>query len=104
MLIDTGATDLVITNSLASTLVAAGDAEWLPNDEAKLADGTKIEERNVKIHRVSIGDHTLIDVEAGVNPSDTGDMLLGFPVLNLFGKFTIDTNASQLTFGSVASR
>ena len=51
MLIDTGATDLVITNSLASTLVAAGDAEWLPNDEAKLADGTKIEERNVKIHR-----------------------------------------------------
>ena len=52
----------------------------------------------------SIGDHTLIDVEAGVNPSDTGDMLLGFPVLNLFGKFTIDTNASQLTFGSVASR
>jgi clan AA aspartic protease (TIGR02281 family) len=104
MLIDTGSTDILISNSLAGTLVGAGDAEWLPDTDVTLADGTKIKSRNVKIHRVSIGEHTLIDVEAGVNPSDTGDMLLGFPVLNLFGKFTIDTNANQLTFGSFANR
>jgi clan AA aspartic protease (TIGR02281 family) len=104
MLIDTGSTDILISNSLASTLVGAGDAEWLPDTDVTLADGTKIKSRNVKIHRVSIGEHTLIDVEASVNPSDTGDMLLGFPILNLFGKFTIDTNANQLTFGSFANR
>jgi clan AA aspartic protease (TIGR02281 family) len=104
MLIDTGSTDILISNSLASTLVGAGDAEWLADSDVTLADGTKIKSRNVKIHRVSIGEHTLIDVEAGVNPSETGDMLLGFPILNLFGKFTIDTNANQLTFGSFANR
>ena len=104
MLIDTGSTDIVISNSLASTLVSAGDAEWLPDGAVTLADGTKTKSRNVKIHQVSIGEHTLIDVEASVNPSDAGDMLLGFPILNLFGKFTIDTNANQLTFGSFANR
>jgi clan AA aspartic protease (TIGR02281 family) len=104
MLIDTGSTDIVLSNSLASSLVSAGDAEWLPDGDVTLADGTKTKSRNVKIHRVSIGEHTLVDVEASVTPSDAGDMLLGFPILNLFGKFTIDANANQLTFGSFANR
>jgi hypothetical protein len=37
-------------------------------------------------------------VIAGVAP-DGADMLLGFPVLNQVGRFTIDTSAHLLIFG-----
>jgi hypothetical protein len=50
------------------------------------------------IYRVTIGSHTLSNVEAGVAPSGA-DGLLPFPILNRVGKFTIDTAAGQLTFG-----
>ena len=45
-----------------------------------------------------IGGRVLHDILARVMP-DGAEPLLGFPVLNQAGKFTIDTNGGQLIFG-----
>jgi predicted aspartyl protease len=47
---------------------------------------------------VTIGSHVLRDVRAGVAPDGT-DMLLGLPVLNKIGRFTIDSVNHKLIFG-----
>jgi hypothetical protein len=50
----------------------------------------------LRIHSVTIGSHVLRDVVAGVSG---GDPLLGFDILNMVGRFTIDTQARELVFG-----
>jgi clan AA aspartic protease (TIGR02281 family) len=98
MLIDTGATDLVVPLSIAKDLVEKGKADRLPDAEVTTADGSKHTAPVILIHHVSLGDHSIANVMAGVEPDDA-EPLLGFPVLNLFGKFTIDTQNNLLTFG-----
>jgi hypothetical protein len=99
MLLDTGATDLLVTEKIAEGLVRSGDAEWIETAHVKLADGTTQDERNIRIHRVAIGNHILHDIEAGVTNSDSADLLIGFPVINEIGRFTIDSRNRELTFG-----
>ena len=50
------------------------------------------------IDTVTIGGHVLRDVPAGVTP-DGADMVLGLPVLNQIGRFTIDSVNHKLIFG-----
>jgi predicted aspartyl protease len=51
----------------------------------------------IRIDTVRVGDRVLHDVIAGVMPNGA-EPLLGFPVLNQAGRFTIDTKNSQLIF------
>ena len=99
MLIDTGATGVTITRSMALALIGDNEAVLLPQTgSARLADGSIREQEYVRIASLIIGGHKLSDVIAGVTP-DGADMLLGFPVLNQVGRFTIDTNSNRLIFG-----
>jgi clan AA aspartic protease (TIGR02281 family) len=99
MLIDTGATGVTVVRKMALALVADNEAELLPQTgTAQLADGSVREQEYVRITSLIIGGHTLSNVIAGVTP-DGADMLLGFPVLNRVGRFTIDTNSNRLIFG-----
>jgi clan AA aspartic protease (TIGR02281 family) len=98
VLIDTGATDLTVTESLAARLLERGVAHEGPGGTVTLADGSIHHERNIIIDDVSIGSHILHNVIAGVT-SDDGDMLLGLPLLNTIGRFTIDTANRRLIFG-----
>jgi hypothetical protein len=99
MLIDTGATSALVSRSIAAVLVSNDEAVLLPfTAPATMANGSTIQEQIISIRAVTIGRHTLHNVIAGVAP-DGADMLLGFPVLNQVGRFTIDTNAGQLIFG-----
>ena len=98
MLIETGATGVSIGPTLADKLVAAGDAHYEGEMEVTVADGSVHKERILIVHKLSVGNHVLNDVPAGVTPVDTM-MLLPFPVLNQMGRFTIDTRNNQLVFG-----
>ncbi len=98
MLVDTGATSILVNPSIAATLVNAGEATWGDATITEVADGSKVPTRNLTIRQLRIGKHVLYNVPAMVNATDT-EMLLGFPVLNQMGRFTIDTTSNLLTFG-----
>ena len=99
MQIDTGATNMTITESVARQLVSSGEAEAGPDGEVTLADGSTRTSTHILVHTVTIGGHVLHDVMAGVVP-DAGSMLLGFDVLRgVSGRVTIDFDHAQLIFG-----
>jgi hypothetical protein len=94
--VDTGATESLIPLTTALRLVAKGEAELLPPRQYRIADGSSVTMERVRIHRFTIGNHVLTDVEAGAS---NGSPLLGFDVLNMVGKFTIDTRNHEIVFG-----
>jgi clan AA aspartic protease (TIGR02281 family) len=98
MLIDTGATSVLVNPTLAETLVNSGEADWGAPTTTEIADGSSVSERTITIHQMRIGRHVLSNVSAWVNAKETM-MLLGFPVLNQMGRFTIDTTNNLLIFG-----
>jgi predicted aspartyl protease len=61
MLLDTGATSLAVTQSVAYSLVDAGQATWGPDVTVTLADGSTHDERTLFVPRVTIGTHTITD-------------------------------------------
>jgi clan AA aspartic protease (TIGR02281 family) len=98
MLVDTGASMIAIPAAVSDRLIAAGEAEYGPQMPVTLANGAVINVPVINIHKVVIGSHVLRNVSAGVSP-EGAEALLGFSVLNLIGKFTIDTQTRQLIFG-----
>lgn len=98
MEIDTGATDMEITESVAGTLLSRGEADAAPEATYTMADGHTTIARRVVIHEVRIGWHVLHNVVAGVGP-DNASTLLPFSVLDQVGRFTIDTTNNKLIFG-----
>lgn len=98
MQLDTGANESSVGEDLAAKLIAAGIATAADNGNVRLADGSVINERRITINALKIGRHTVTNVTVGV-VKDGVPMLLGLPVLNAIGKFTIDSAHQQLTFG-----
>jgi clan AA aspartic protease (TIGR02281 family) len=97
MLLDTGATMAQIPTGMANRLVALGRARFNPTPvTVRLANGAFHTARSVTVDTVVLGDHVLHNVVALV--SDSGDPLLGFPVVDGIAPFTIDTRAMQLVF------
>jgi gag-polyprotein putative aspartyl protease len=98
MLLDTGATEMTIHESLAERLVASGRAEIGPDGTMSLADGSTHPARHVIIHRLTVAGHTVTDVIAGIEP-DGADMLLGVGVLRgMAGRAAVDFANSRLIF------
>jgi clan AA aspartic protease (TIGR02281 family) len=98
VLLDTGATNLTVTEPLAERLLAQGFAHEGPEVTVTLADGSERDGRTIIIDAVTIGSHVLRDIHAGVTP-DGAEMVLGLPVLNQIGRFTIDSANHKLIFG-----
>jgi clan AA aspartic protease (TIGR02281 family) len=98
MLLDTGAAMSSVTTSLADGLIARGEAHELAPAKFTMANGSSEYERVVSVNSITIGSHTRTNVSMSVGP-DGSMMLLGLPVLNAIGKFTIDAGSSQLIFG-----
>jgi hypothetical protein len=96
MTIDTGANGMSLPAYLANRLVEAGDAYWDGEVDVSIADGSTVKQKLLIVRKVSVGSHTLENVGASVGP--TAALLLPFPVLNLMGRFTIDTKAETLIF------
>ena len=78
-------------------MVAKGEATENGSTNIFVANGTTSTQRAIIIKSLTIGSHTLRDIEASV--ADDGMMLLPFQVLNQVGRFTIDTKNNLLVFG-----
>jgi clan AA aspartic protease (TIGR02281 family) len=93
-ILDTGASNIVIPEDVALTLMRAGALtrdDFLGKGHATLANGSELIEDNVMIRELQVGDHTARDVTASVT-SARGDPLLGESFLSKFGTVTIDYN------------
>jgi predicted aspartyl protease len=98
MLVDTGATGMTVSESIADSLIANGQATEAAAEMVGLAGGVKREFRQVDISSVTVGGHVVTNVHAGVVP-DGSDMLLGLGVLaKVSGKFAINVANSTLDF------
>jgi len=62
-----------------------------------LADGSTRDSDRIVIRRVTLGNHTLSDVPAVVNPNGS-DFLMPFTVLSKIGRFTTDATRGQRRF------
>jgi clan AA aspartic protease (TIGR02281 family) len=97
MLIDTGATSISIPKSIANDLLRRGEASLEDPGQVTIANGSTYAESLIRIDTVRVGNRVLHDMIAGVSPEQAAP-LLGFPVLNQAGRFTIDTKNRQLIF------
>jgi predicted aspartyl protease len=97
MLLDTGASIVQISESLAEALIARHQAYPVAPGQVTIANGETITQQKILVSRLTIGRHSLTNVTLSVSP--TGSNLLSLPVLKSIGKFTIDSARGQLTFG-----
>ena len=96
MLVDTGATGMTVSASIADQLIASGQATEAQAETVTLAGGVKQEFRQVDINSVTVAGHVVNNVHAGVVP-DGSDMLLGLGVLaKVSNKFAINVANSTL--------
>ena len=100
MLFDTGCSTMTVSPTLADWLIANGKATEAGTGNGQMADGSVHDNREITINSISVGGHTLYNVNAGViaKGQNAGDMLIGIGVLQAFGKLTIDSANHQLTF------
>jgi clan AA aspartic protease (TIGR02281 family) len=90
--LDTGATDLVIPLDVALTLVRAGALtrqDLIGESRYSLANGSEEVGDRVRLREVQVGQHTVRNVTAVVNPP-ASDLLLGQSFLSKFGAVTLD--------------
>lgn len=99
MQVDTGAGMSSIAKGLADKLIAEGHATEKGEQRFIMANGSIDVEKVIVIDSIAVGSHTVNHVEMSVVPDNGANMLLGLPVLNSIGKFTIDSAVSQLIFG-----
>ncbi len=98
LVIDTGATGLSLPQWIVDGLLARREARACESAIYTLANGVSELRRGIRVWSVSLGRHTLFDVYASVAPHGA-EPLLGFPLLNQVGRFTIDTVAGVLILG-----
>jgi clan AA aspartic protease (TIGR02281 family) len=98
MLIDTGATGVSVPQDVAAALLAGGEAVLSHQAPVTIADGSVHQQWVIIIRQLTIGPHVLRGVKASVAPIGA-QPLLGFPILNRVGRFTIDTVRGELIFG-----
>jgi hypothetical protein len=97
MQLDTGANISTIKESLADSLVVAGEAKDMGTGEYVMANGVKSTHRTVVVQSLQLGSHRRGDVPMTVVSND-GMQLLGLSVLNSLGTFTVDSASNQLVF------
>jgi predicted aspartyl protease len=98
MLLDTGASSSTVTVPIARTLVARKQAYVLQGFSLfKMADGSVVAHQSIVVHKVTIGRHTLRNVQMSVT-DDGADLLLGLSELSAIGNFAIDQSHNQIKF------
>ena len=96
MLVDTGSSYLVISQSILDELMKAGDARYSRQLEGVMADGSK---RVIPVYRLAglrIGENCWVhDVEAAVLPGQTRP-ILGMNILSRLAPFTFSAQPAKL--------
>jgi hypothetical protein len=97
MVLDTGASSTLISNSLALSLLRDDQARLVGDARFTTASGEVVRAKEIIIKEVRIGNQIVRDVKAAAIPGDV-DLLLGVDVLNAIGPYLIDSQNSQLIF------
>jgi aspartyl protease family protein len=97
-IIDSGASDMTINNSIEKYLKEIGalrSSDYLEPAKYQLADGSIKEYRRVVLHSVKIGDIILDSVVANI-AGDSEILLLGKSFLNQFSYWKINNDTKTL--------
>lgn len=98
MLLDTGASGSTVTVPIANALIARKQAYVVPGIFfATVANGSVVPNQRIVVHTMTIGRHTLHNVQMDVG-DDGAAVLLGLSELNAIGSFTIDQAHNQIRF------
>jgi clan AA aspartic protease (TIGR02281 family) len=82
--IDTGASNMTVTYTIALALLNYREADLGPNAVVSLADGSRKLTQTIVIHQVTVANRSANNVPAVVVPDGT-EMLLGMSVLSALG-------------------
>jgi clan AA aspartic protease (TIGR02281 family) len=106
-ILDTGASDVVIPDEVASELERAGKpGEPLGIGIYVMADGSKVRKRRVLLRELTVGGQTVSNVTASIGGPGSPP-LLGQSFLSKFGSWTLDNERSVLVLqgkGGAAAR
>jgi hypothetical protein len=97
-LLDSGATDLLISDSLATQMMEQhlfSEKDFLGNATYNVANGKEVNCKVYKINNVQIGKFTIDNIMLATSP-DVQDYLLGKSFLNKFSRWTIDNRRELL--------
>ena len=97
MLIDTGATSVLVKPKCRRDAGQCGRGRLGRPTRTQIADGTTSSEKQITIHQIRIGRHVLYSVAPG--STRTRRDAAGLPRANQMGRFTIDTANNLLIFG-----
>jgi clan AA aspartic protease (TIGR02281 family) len=101
LMLDTGASDVVLTQDIMIELMANGTLS--PNDvtygEAILADGSTRPSKRFHLRSLAVGGQIVEDVTASVSEEPGGMMLLGQSFLQKFPRWSIDNLHQKLVLG-----
>jgi clan AA aspartic protease (TIGR02281 family) len=100
LVLDTGASMVVLRNSVAEQLLGVNSARFIPDMKVRLADGRIVDAKFIVIGSIKVQGVEAKRVEACVLTSDAGgadmqDGLLGMSFLKYF-KFTVDQKEKKL--------
>ncbi|MEZ4798249.1 MAG: retropepsin-like aspartic protease [Flavobacteriales bacterium] len=96
-LLDTGASDLLITADVEQELLKNGtitEASYTGETEYTLANGDVVIGKNIILNAITIGEYVVNNVEAAIIPS--GTLLCGNSFLNKFSHWEIDQKNKEL--------
>jgi clan AA aspartic protease (TIGR02281 family) len=98
MLVDTGATDMSVSESLADQLLRSGNAAPGESVTVTIADGSQSVRRSIIIFNVTVAGRVVRNVTAGVAP-DGSMLLLGMSVLSrASARVSLDLASKRLVF------
>jgi clan AA aspartic protease (TIGR02281 family) len=97
-ILDTGATSVSLSEREAEQLVARGEAHWTGETGSfGDANGHQHSSRFLVIHRLTIGNATLSNVEAST-AAGNAPFLIGMSALKRLGTMKLDVQRGQVTF------
>lgn len=105
MIFDTGASNVCISESLASMMLENGylsENDINGTSQLQVADGRVVNNTNVNIKRLEIGDKVLNNVDAVVIEGQSAPLLLGQSAIKRLGEFSISDD--KLILGSKISK
>lgn len=97
-ILDSGAGECNISSDLEKRLIANGlikSSDYLNNGLYKLADGSIVENRRIKLSKMRIGNKTISNVVVSIGSSDSPN-LLGQTFLNKLDQWSIDNSKNVL--------
>jgi predicted aspartyl protease len=97
-ILDSGAGECNISSDLEKKLIANGlikNSDYLNNGLYKLADGSIVENRRIKLSKMRIGNKTISNVIVSVGSSDSPN-LLGQTFLSKLDQWSIDNSKNVL--------